>query len=170
MKRVFLFLLSGFLFIVGSARADYIGYSYTPKGTKVPVTVTTTELTPALITLYNNQIKAAYPTAIFVRNSSRKYNCHSYAWITTSAINNRWLNAPNQEKYWLDGSYKKISGWPLQAGAKISYRSGRDHSAIVYWYSGILISKWGQGPVMKHTMNDCPYGIGSFVYWQFLRN
>jgi hypothetical protein len=166
MKRVF--LLSGVFLIVGNVRADHIGHVITPKGTRVPVTVKTAELPLNEIMHYNRIMRIRYPNAVFIGNSSRKYNCHSFAWVYRDNI---WLNAPHQETYWLDKSYRQVRGWPCRRLARISYRSGRDHSAVVFDPAiELLISKWGIGPKMIHTSHNCPYGRGSFVFWQFVRN
>ena len=100
----------------------------TPKGTSVPATKRTTELTAAQIAANTSSWRTSTPRATLHRSSTRKYNCHSYAWYSTVSANNIWINSPNEDKYWTDGSYRLNSNVG-QAGRKVSY-SKDDHSAI----------------------------------------
>jgi len=136
---------------------DYYSTVYTPNGTPVTVITMTSELTSAEITSYNNYVDNYYPSATRERNASRKYNCHSYAWYSTSTANNRWMNSPGDDQYWLDGSYIR---WqiPYQwfPNMKLSYTSD-DHSGIWVGTGNYVRSKWGQLPLMYHYWNDSPY-------------
>ncbi|TDB72400.1 hypothetical protein [Micromonospora sp. KC723] len=141
----------------GLSAQDYASTVYTPKGTAVPVTTMTTELTSAQITSFNNYVATNYPNATRERSASRKYNCHSYAWYSTSTSNDRWMNTPGDDKYWQDGSYKQ---WhtPLvwYSGMRISYASD-DHSGIWVGTGNYVRSKWGQMGLIYHLWNYTPY-------------
>ena len=116
----------------------------------------------------NKRLAAAYPNAVMVSGISPSYNCHSYAWYSTSTSNNCWIDDPNP--YMSDGSYTKQSS--AAVGYKVAWpgvyptTSVPAHSAIVYSVSGTVkyISKWGYNGVYIHSLSDCPYS-GSVSYW-----
>lgn len=113
----------------------------------------------------HNALAARYPKAAVVSGINPAYNCHSYAWYSTSTSNKYWINDPNAYMY--DGSYTKQSS--ASAGNKACW-SGSPypvHSAIVRSVSGntvTYISKWGFNGVFIHSANDCPYS-GAIAYW-----
>ncbi|UCH98434.1 MAG: hypothetical protein JSV88_16755 [Candidatus Aminicenantes bacterium] len=127
----------------------------TPNGTPVPVEVRTWELSPQEIQYLDNLATTLFPNATLLRSSTRKYNCHSYAWHNQSASNDKWMVDPSD--YWLDGSYQLQS--TAQAGDKVYYDVASSHSAIVdsVGTETYFVSKWGPGPLMRHTPTDCPY-------------
>lgn len=138
---------------------DHGGVVHTPNGTRVPVVVVTTELTPSQISEYNSYVATNYPSATRETNASHKYNCHSYAWYSTSTSNNIWMNTPGDDRYWQDGSYVSVDIRFQGPNDRISYASD-DHSAIVaYSPTGPYMyrSKWGQLPRMYHALNYSPY-------------
>lgn len=132
---------------------DYNSTVYTPKGSAVPVTVMTWEFSGSTIAAGNAEIEAAYPNAVRETNTSRRYNCHSYAWYSLSTSNDKWMNTPGDDKYWQDGSYIPA---PIIAGARVSYPASADHSAIAISASEYR-SKWGQYPRMRHAPCYTPY-------------
>ena len=109
-----------------------------------------------------------YPNATVVSSINPKYNCHSYAWYSTSTSNSWWIEDPTP--YLTDGSYNKKSGaavgykaaWPGVS----PFPSIPSHSAIVYTMGGSIkyISKWGFNGVFIHSASDCPYS-GTITYW-----
>lgn len=104
----------------------------------------------------------AFPRATVVSGINPAYNCHSYAWYSTSPNNKYWIDDPNV--YMSDGSYTRKSS--ASVGNKACW-AGAEHSAIVYSVSGnstTFISKWGFNGVFIHSANDCPY-TGSISYW-----
>lgn len=132
----------------------------TPRGSAVAAINMTYELTSAQITAANNAAASQYPNATRLRNASRRYNCHSYAWYSTSST--IWINSPGDDKYWTDGSYRPDSNVG-RAGRKVSYRSD-DHSAITV-NATIFDSKWGQWPLMRHAYNYTPYNESAIYYY-----
>jgi hypothetical protein len=144
---VFLFILIG----ISAALADYNCNVYTPRNSKVPVFCKTYESPPAEILASNNYVKVTYPKAAILRPSSRKYNCHSYAWYSQSTSNSVWMDDPS--KYWLDGSYYQYNYFA--PGIKIYYVN--QHSAISTGTTGYLYSKWGKLPLMYHYYTYSPY-------------
>ncbi|MDR2910336.1 MAG: hypothetical protein LBV47_03080 [Bacteroidales bacterium] len=101
---------------------------------------------------YNNRIT-------FEAEATYKYNCHVWAW---AGFNNYWMNAPEQAKYWNDGSYTEVTT-PFD-GAKVRYVSD-DHSSVATSTSDYFSSKWGPGPRFKHHKNDSPYTVTSLKYY-----
>ncbi|WP_326550521.1 hypothetical protein [Micromonospora sp. NBC_01813] len=136
---------------------DYYSTVYTPNGSAVTVITMTSELTSAQIASYNSYVATNYPSASRERNASRKYNCHSYAWYSTSTANDRWMNSPGDDQYWLDGSYTR---WQIPyiwfSNMKLSYASD-DHSGIWVGTGSYVRSKWGQLGLMYHFWNYSPY-------------
>ncbi len=93
---------------------------------------------------------------------SLKYNCHSYAWHMSQGGGMVWINgrdeiAPHPENgyyltpYWNDGSYYECT---QNDDYDIVLYAG-DHSAR-YLGNGVYESKWGQGPIVRHQLNDVP--------------
>lgn len=91
---------------------------------------------------------------VMVRNPSRSYNCHSYAWHSTASNNPYWMDDPSA--YISDGSYVSSEA---TIGNKITYRK----SDGTYWHSGIvtgsgeITSKWGMMGVFEHGITNNPY-------------
>jgi len=140
---------------------DFTGTVYTPRGTAVTVTVTTFELTTAEINSYNSYVAANYPSATRETNASRMYNCHSYAWYSTSTSNNVWMNTPGDDKYWQDGSYTLWRPpYIWFSDMKLSWQQG-DHTGRMQGTSNYVRSKWGQLPQMYHYYTYSPYNMGS---------
>jgi hypothetical protein len=135
---------------------------YTPRGSAVAAINMTTELTSAQISSNNNYVASNYPNATRLRNASRKYNCHSYAWYDQGTGNSKWINSPGDDRFWTDGSYIPNSNVG-QAGRKVSYRND-DHSAITV-NATVFESKWGQLPLMRHNYNYTPYNSSALYYY-----
>ena len=104
-----------------------------------------------------------------VSSGTCKYNCHSYAWYSTSSNNSAWINNPSA--YMTDGSYVNLlnglgtfSSY-VDYGAKICYgtSSAALHSAIltssasnVPLASRVATSKWGRAGVFMHNVSNVP--------------
>ncbi|MEM9552853.1 MAG: SprB repeat-containing protein [Acidobacteriota bacterium] len=146
------------------ATKDYNSTVTTPNGSSVPVIVMTWEFTAGTIAAANDEVEAMYPLAVRETNASRKYNCHSYAFYSSSTSNNRWMNTPGDDTYWLDGSYIPLS--TIVAGARVSYYG--DHSAVAINASEFR-SKWGSYPRMRHAPTYVPQSYGA-VRQAYFRN
>lgn len=89
-----------------------------------------------------------------IRNPDRSYNCHSYAWHSTSSNNPYWMGDPSA--YITDGSYVSSSA---AVGSKITYKKSNG----AYWHSGIvtgngeITSKWGMLGLFEHGLTNNPY-------------
>lgn len=148
---------------VERAPEDYTTYVTTPRGTRVTVIYVTTELTTAQISSNDAWVRRTYPQATLLRSSTKKYNCHSYAWHSQSSGNTYWMNSPGDDKYWQDGSYYKVNYCPI-SNAKVSYANG-DHSAHIDG-NGNFTSKWGPLGLVRHWVNYCPYNSSVVNYYK----
>ena len=139
---------------------------YTPNGTAVSVINVTSDFSSSTKTSINNYFISAYPNAQFVSTSTQKYNCHSFAWYSSSTSNHFWMNNPSA--YMSDGSYTQTSSC-LNA-TKLFYTNG-GHSARVYdaisnsLSTTTVKSKWGNGPLMIHKALYCPYNSTGITKW-----
>lgn len=145
---------------------------YTPNGTAVGVS-SYEELSAEVIASNNNYADSIVPEATRLSPSSKKYNCHSYAWYWPSTLNTYWM--PNPQFYIIDGSYSESEG---EIGDIICYldQDGNNiHSGIVVGKiegisNGIcgnanlvtVESKWGDYGLYNHRGDQClytsPYG------------
>lgn len=141
-------------------------YDYTPNGTRIPLVYNMTYedhgLTEALAVAINADYSARHPGAVSYRNINPAYNCHSYAWYSTSQYNKYWLNGTNVTSYITDGSYRQVSS--PQIGDVVLYENG-DHSGI-YSGNGYVMSKWGVCKLYEHSLTDCPYTTSGITYWR----
>lgn len=141
------------------------GTVLTPNGTSVNVIIYGETLTADEKKEHDDYVKTYYSSAILVRSATTNYNCHSYAWYSTSTSNTRWM--PNPSAYMTDGSYVQRSTFGnIYIGDKVSYGSS-DHSGIVYNkgslnYNNLWItSKWGSSGLVRHLITNSPYSTGS---------
>ncbi len=137
----------------GSSVAAVYGYTYADFNTSV-----------LAVKSAQTKLLAQYDSAVIVTDVSSNtssYNCHSYAWHSTSTSNKYWINNPSA--YMTDGSY--ASG-TARVGFKVFWSNssyGTIHSGIVYSLSTSatnptkVTSKWGMCGVIRHNTNDCPY-------------
>jgi len=151
-------------------------YVYTPEGSSVPVLIRGEELDSWLIWDLNDMFRDAYPNATFLGNSTTNYNCHSYAWYSSSSTNKKWMNNPSA--YMSDDSYSEFTSLiSATVGTKVFYDTPNltySHSAVVKTNAGPisstdylqLKSKWGQGPLMAHRADYCPYDEDYITLWK----
>lgn len=114
-----------------------------------------------------------------MRDPNKYYNCHSYAWYSTSSTNKVWI--PDPEIYMTDGSYTKKNSaaakykvFVKNDGTETSEIDGTilgDHSGIVNSVSGstvVVTSKWGALGLYKHNVYNSPYSGDHtmYSYWQ----
>lgn len=108
--------------------------------------------------------------ASIVSWSNPSYNCHSYAWYSTSTSNIYWINGP--DLYMLDGSYTEV--YSPAVGDRVTYKNGTSlyHTGIVTGISGgtvYVTSKWGYCGVLTHTLTSNMYyasGATNIQYWR----
>lgn len=148
-----------------------VGTVYTPNDTPVStykdLVWSDHGLTSALADYYDDEISKAYPNATQLRQEDSSYNCHSYAWHSTSFFNRHWIDDP--AAYMTVGNYSSGTG---QVGSKVWYGNG-GHSGIITYVGGgsgpniNVISKWGALGLYSHNIVDCPYTTGSYscTFW-----
>ncbi|MCR5003696.1 MAG: hypothetical protein K5984_04935 [Bacteroidales bacterium] len=116
----------------------------------------------------NSYYISHYHNAEYLSSSSKRYNCHSFAWNISEGGRICWINgsliaqptldgtvasySDNVEAFWSDGLYSRTTS---NKAEKIYYYRG-DHSAIQSDVSGKYESKWGSGPLMRHSPTYCP--------------
>ena len=135
----------------------YIDLSYEDHGT-----------TQTKVQAYNSQQVLIYGVNLLSHGSS-SYNCHSYAWYSTSLQNPYWMDNPG--KYMTDGSYSPHN--TPQVGDIVTYKYGNTlvHSGIVYSISPTIMvkSKWGCSGLFIHALGNCPYWNNGAQNCQFWR-
>lgn len=142
---------------------------FTPNGVQVPPVALTVydNLSPntnaelqALQNAVQNGVYGA--SCLVIGNYSRQYNCHGYAWhVSTGGNQVVILSAPGGVTPYVAGvnpSYKQTNY--NSASGKLRVRYTGDHSAVTT-YDGMYISKWGAGPMVKHSALDVPPGYGN---------
>lgn len=162
---------------------SYSGYTsvsiYTPKGSLLQDTCKcVADLSDSQIAAYNSQIPSQFPNATFISSSTRRYNCHSYAWNNQTITNDIWIGmAPRttaENAYWTDGSYFVKGTQPINPATTayaVSLPDATNHSLRTVSKSDLttFVSKWGPGPVMRHPLSaNTPYGYlnaGSMTYY-----
>lgn len=109
--------------------------------------------------LMDSAFLAAHPSFTYLDCASKKYNCHSYAWINSSS-NNFWIDDPRN--YAGNTAYfKKLGISSYKAGDKIIFGSAT-HSVIMTSASKCK-SKLGSLGVYKCSLSEALalYGISS---------
>lgn len=99
-------------------------------------------------------------------SSSSLFNCHGYAWIKAEGGPDRWLfysGYTDPNVYISDRSFTEVSSM-IFPGKVFWGVSNGDHSAVTT-ANGVVISKWGSGPLVLHALNDSPYGTVDIKYY-----
>ncbi len=147
---------------------------YTPKGSPV-VTFLMCESSIEKRKSLDQYYAQRYPHAVQIKtydncSSTRKFNCHGYAWLRVEQNIDRWIGTgwPNdivdpEKIYITDGSYTEVSQETYPG--KVFWASG-DHTAITTEQQGIFISKWNEWPLMKHSWNYSPFGSSNLKYYK----
>ena len=160
---------------LGGGGSGSVTAVYTPNGYAVTVYIHNTELTSAEINELDNYVRNNYPNAVLLRSATRKYNCHSYAWYSTSSNNNYWMNDP--KAYMQYGAYtQRTSTSSISNLDKVFYNNGSladNHSGIVYSSGSLdniyIVSKWGKAGLVRHKIKYSPYNVnsnyGNISFW-----
>ena len=155
----------------GEKNGTRMAYVYTPNGSQVGyVNYTCNHNTSDFHEKEDKKIADAYSVTLISPGSCR-YNCHSYAWYSTSNSNSFWI--PNPMIYMTDGSYSLImsgmnsNSLSAQNGDRVFYGTAAaiedSHSArlvstpTVYALGSRLArSKWGSNGVFEHAVSNVP--------------
>ena len=164
------------LFYTQLFATDHTTTIYTPNG-KAVTAWELDEYTPYYIEVYNawtdSFIVANELDAERIGDSSRKYNCHAYAWYDNTV----WINTPGDDDFWSDGAYDPTPGSVPSYGevseqyaTHISY-VGDDHSARQTSYNSqnpsnsTYISKWGGCGLVQHKKGQDCYEETGYNYY-----
>ena len=109
---------------------------------------------------YDSLINANNWSSYRIGDCSTIYNCHGYAWHMSDGGDT--LRIPYDSdvaKY-----YSGVNPTYREVGSSGKYRkvyyNGAQHSAIVDSdYTNWFISKWGNGPLVRHYPNQCIYNL-----------
>lgn len=152
--------------------SDQSTFLYTPNGTMV-LAFMNAELDPVYLAFLNGLYTFSHPDAIPISGSTNRYNCHSYAWYWQSTYNEYWI--PIADSYVTDGSYSLRTNYTnVPVGTRVYYPDG-EHTAYVSEVTPgthsspstlIVTSKWGPGPLMRHTAGDSPYSSSGLTLWE----
>lgn len=116
----------------------------------------------------DDYFQSAFPNAYLMEPSSCSYNAHSYAWNMANAGPTCWVTSTGKQKYIDDWSYVAVNTY---MNADVITMSGSDFSGIPTSTSGVVVSKWENGPVMRHSLNESPFGtISSPQYYRLNQN
>lgn len=139
---------------------------YTPQGPKVIVYERIDEISEAEKEAQRQHFTQKYPKAVYLDEATSTYNCHNYAWNMTEGGGKFWMDEPTT--YMTDGSYVSTYSFDIKA-TKIYYDNGylEAHSAVIPSpNSSYVVSKWGEGPLMKHYPWDSPYDDSNLKYYK----
>lgn len=121
---------------------------------------------------FEHDLATAHPTwVIHYSTATKKYNCHSYAWITNSSSNIYWINNPSLYASSSSFSYignncsSALNGDKIVINASYYFKDGFGyyttalHSANVITsgsnkYNTITKSKMGSGPLVTSPLAD----------------
>jgi hypothetical protein len=173
MNKFFIFFIMG-IAVSHSLKAqcnDVRKYDiYTPNGSQV-VNFLMCESSFQTREGFDNYYAQTYPNATQITtydglSSTRKFNCHGYAWLRVEQGIDRWIgysDTTDEDVYMLDGSYIQVSQETYPG--KVSWASG-DHSAVTTSQQGVFISKWNEYPLMQHAWNYSPFGSSNLKYYR----
>jgi hypothetical protein len=146
----------------------------TPKGSTVNA-FTISEISENERVYFDDYYHKTYPGAILIdtyngHSSTRKFNCHGYAWFMTESGNGLkkpvWIglnNNSDDDIYTTDGSFIRVMNETYPG--KVTWGNETDHSAVTTDVPGVWISKWNEFPLARHKFNDSPYGVTTFRYY-----
>lgn len=160
-----LFLSLG-LFVIGQTTI------YTPYGTSVSVTEPEDMTSWARNNRdYYYRVTQNHPDAIFhvvwpdpptylYLSSTLKFNCHGYAWhmfwLGEDELDEPYeMSDTEAANYFTDPSFKECT----QSEADIWWINNGTHSAVATGDPDYLKSKWGDGPLATHEIDDQPYTV-----------
>lgn len=144
---------------------------YTPFGKSITA-YTNSSYTQQESAYVSTRVVMDWEEAIQIAPATSAYNCHSYAWHRQSEYNNYWINYLDSNytfqlaKYWTNDLYVSCTQQQAEIvfydNSEYTFYTGyhKDHSAIIL-ANGLCISKWGDGPLMMHEIDYCPYYLSS---------
>lgn len=114
-----------------------------------------------------------------IASGTCKYNCHSYAWYSTSTSNKYWIDDPSA--YMTDGSYTRVFNGSISSATNNYSISTNDRVYYAGTHTALFkgtpasgqpvatqtcYSKWGRLGVFSHSMSNVPSSYGlSVTIW-----
>ena len=155
-------------------RSFYYWQWYTPFGHMFRAEART-EMTDMEIYTITSDYVSNYPDAGMVALASDRYNGNGYAWMindptagsnNSATTSNSWLydggnSGNNLANMWSSTEFYEET--TSSEAEKIYYGLSDDHSAIPS-INQKYISKWGNGPLMEHVPDYCPYLSNNLKY------
>ena len=179
MKKVIFALIINFVYLhfsFGQCSDVQMYDIYTPVGSSVK-TYLTCEESRYDRAFYDNLYRSKYPDAEMIiiydgLSSTRKFNCHGYAWLRVEQGIDRWIGYfsgnDDPDVYMTDGSYTQVA-LETFPGKVFLDRPG-DHTAITTEQPGWFISKWGANILCRHRWDDSPYGTNGTNFKYYVKN
>lgn len=101
--------------------------------------------------------------ATLISTASRTFNCHSYAWLSSryrDIYQYVWLNSISA--FANDSYYTKSSAPGTGYIAVVGLHSGfvtqlNQYNPEARKPDSVMVSKWGDGPIVRHFLTSCPY-------------
>ena len=154
MKRIVFLLLLVFCSHISSFSQNTTTTIYTPRGTSVQATITSEVpigFSPDQFSYLQHELDSIYQAQLIAYNDPR-YNGNGYAWHVSEGGSCVKIDSSEIKKYWLDGSYIEV---PESIATKVFYEAS-NHSAIRESNGEWYVSKWGEGPLVRHRPHSLP--------------
>ena len=150
-------------------RSFYYWQWYTPFGIMLRAEART-EMTDSEINCITSYYTSNYQNAGMLAMASDRYNGNGYAWMindptagsnNSATTSNSWLcngddSGNDFDEMWTDAFYE--SAQSESDAERVYYGAYEDHTAIPT-NNQKYISKWGNGPLMKHALAYCPFSV-----------
>lgn len=146
----------------------YINVPYTSN--KVEAKMIKNDFSEETIELWDDLMQRSFPDTEQKRSASYYYNCHSYAWYSTSTSNFYWIDFP-EEFYQDNCSYEEVTtpavgdiicyyaadGTNLHSGIVTAVNVASSNGMCGNSNTVNVISKWGLYGLYEHNGYECPY-------------
>lgn len=132
-------------------------YNFTPGRLAVSLYDAERQLNAEEIAEYKTEL-ISHRSATCLAEPNAYYNCHSYAWYQANTSNRYWI--PSAETYTYDPHI--VCSPTAKVGMRVLYSKNETyvHSGVVSQIKSdgtILVeSKWGQGSLIQHEIDDVP--------------
>lgn len=133
--------------IPNPSRSDTYTTVYTPFGQSVDAYIKSDEWSQQEIDSIATYITSYYSNVTIAGPASKKYNCHTYAWLGATNV---WVDSYDVYKFYTNDLYVSCTS---SYAEKITYAG--DHSAKHY-NSTKYISKWGSTSLVIHAPSNVP--------------
>ena len=145
------------------ASGDYLGpvTVYTPYGTSISGALFE-DFNATEKAYWDNYYCSLFPSATLLESSTYTYNEYSYA--TNMALGGPTCMINSISPYFTENAYVQT---PSYLTADLVYFPTQDYPAEATYIPGVFVSKWSTGPLMQHSMADCPYGLASPQYYKY---